>query len=110
MAGPASIAQFRRRLTLEAPTETPDGAGGVRRTFAAVAQVWGRIDPVGGEDDIRAGALGQSVTHRIALRWRAGVDASRRLRLGTRLFLIRSVWDPDERRRRLVCLCEEVKP
>ena len=109
MASPA-IAQLRRRLTLEQPVEAPDGAGGVTRSFAGAATLWGAVAPLGGDEEVRAGAVGQRVTHRIHLRWRAGLDASMRLRLGARLFLIRAVWDPDERRRRLVCLCEEGKP
>jgi SPP1 family predicted phage head-tail adaptor len=110
MAAAFSVASFRTRLVLEAPVETPDGAGGVTRAYGPAAMLWARIEPLRGDEEIRAGSLGQAISHRIALRWRAGVDASMRLRQGARVFVIRSAWDPDERRRQIVCLCEEIRP
>ena len=54
--------------------------------------------------------IGQTVTHRVTLRWRAGLTTKQRLRRGSQIFLIRGVQDPDDRRRRLICTCEEIKP
>ena len=51
-----------------------------------------------------------TATHRVTLRWRAGVDAGQRLRDGTHLYDIRAVADPDGDRRRLVCLVREIGP
>ena len=110
MAGSSSVAGLRSRLVLEAPQEKPDGAGGVTSSYAPVATLWARIEPLRGDEGVRAGSLGQAISHRITLRWRARLDASMRLRQGGRMFAIRSAWDPDERRRRIVCLCEEVRP
>jgi SPP1 family predicted phage head-tail adaptor len=106
----ADIAALRTRLVLETPVETPDGAGGVTRSWIPAATVWGHVTPTRGEDSVVAGAPGQTISHRVALRWRAGLDSSMRLKLGSRRFAIRSVYDPQERRRMLVCLCQEVKP
>lgn len=104
------VASLRHRLVLEAPVEADDGAGGRTRHYAAVASLWGRVAPLkGGEDDV-ADATGQVLTHRVWLRWRAGVDASMRLRFGERILSVRSVTDPGERRRSLVLLCQEVRP
>jgi SPP1 family predicted phage head-tail adaptor len=47
------------------------------------------------------------VTHRIVIRHRDDVVAGDRFRLGTRLFAIRGVRDPEEDGRYIVCLCEE---
>jgi hypothetical protein len=49
------------------------------------------------------------VTHKIILRWRADLTQDMRLRHHNRYFLILAIWDQDEQKRFLVCLCEEVK-
>ncbi|MCP8937785.1 phage head closure protein [Alsobacter sp. SYSU M60028] len=109
MSRPA-IADRRARVTLLAPVETPDGFGGVLRSFSPRACVWAAFEPLRAADAQVADAPGQVVTHRVTLRRDSGVDASMRLQRGARLFTVQAVFDPDERRRDLVCLCEEVKP
>lgn len=105
------VGGMRVRLVLEKPQETPDAAGGVHRTYAAAATFWARVEPLQAQERIAADSAGQSLTHRISLRWTALADASCRFRLGpSRIFTVRTVLDPDERRRWLLCLCEEVRP
>ncbi|WP_420102061.1 phage head closure protein [Bosea sp. (in: a-proteobacteria)] len=105
-----AIGGLRRRLSLEAPVETPDGLGGVTRGFVTVAAFWASVDWLGGAEQWRQGRPQQTGSHRIVLRWRAGVDAGMRLRDGARIFEIKATGDPDGSRRRLVCLADEVTP
>lgn len=107
---PQGIGRHRHRLVLEAPVLTADGAGGSQANWVTVASFWASLEWVAGEERDRAGRPEQSATHRITLRWRAGLDAGQRLRLGARIFDIRAAGDPDGDRRRLVCLVQEVKP
>lgn len=112
MAREISIARpvgaLRRRLLLEAPAEMSDGAGGQFRSFQTIAAVWAQVEWLSGDERWRGGRPEQVASHRITLRWRAGVDAGQRLRDGEQVFDIRAVGDPDGGRRRLVCLVEEV--
>jgi SPP1 family predicted phage head-tail adaptor len=105
-----SVGALRRRLVLEAPVATPDGLGGRTQIFQTVAALWAQVEWLGGGERWRLGRPEQAGSHRITLRWRAGVDAGQRLRDGARLFDIRAVADPDGGRRRLVCLAEEIAP
>lgn len=105
---PPSIGARARRFVLETPVETPDGFGGVVRTFAPGPQLWGAIEMVSGAERVRAGRGEQAVTHRVTLRYRVGVTAAMRLTRGLRRFDIRAAIDPDGRRRSLVCLVEEI--
>jgi len=99
--------RLRLRLTLEKPTPTPDGAGGFTLAFASAATLAGDVAPAKA-DERRAGeGLADLVTHRIVIRHRADVEAGDRFRLGERLFRIKSVTDPHEDRRYLICLAEE---
>ena len=99
-----------RRFTLELPLESPDGFGGVIRTYAAGPQVWGMMEMLSGAERIRADRPEQSLTHRITLRYREGVTGAMRLSAGLRRFAIRAASDPDGSRRDLVCLVEEMRP
>ena len=107
---PIPIGARGRRFVLEVPLESPDGFGGVIRTYAAGPQVWGAIELLKGDERVRAGRPEQAVTHRVTLRYRDGVTAAMRLVRGLRRFAIRSAADPDGTRRDLVCLVEEISP
>jgi SPP1 family predicted phage head-tail adaptor len=93
---------------LEVPLESPDGFGGVIRTYAAGPELWGAIELLRGDERVRAGRPEEAVTHRVTLRYRDGVTAAMRLVRGLRRFAIRSAADPDGTRRDLVCLVEEI--
>ena len=99
--------QLTARLDLEAPTEVPDGQGGVVVTWATVASLWAMIVPTSIERQEFASQNRAVVTHRITLRFRNDVTVAQRLRKGGRIFEILSIQDPDETGRYLVCLCVE---
>src|SRR3712207_2166348 len=93
---PVSIGARGHRFVLEVPLESPDGFGGVIRTYAAGPQVWGAIELLRGDERVRAGRPEQAVTHRVTLRYRDGVTAAMRLVRGLRRFAIRSAADRSE--------------
>ncbi len=99
--------QMTVRLLLEEPVNVPDGQGGATKTWAEIAAMWAKIEPVSSMVTERAGAEIGTITHRIWLRFREGVSAGQRLRKGSRLFVVKLVQDPDETGRYLTCLCEE---
>lgn len=95
--------QFTARLDLESAVELPDGQGGVTQSHAVVASLWARIEPVTAELAELGDVERQSVTHRIWLRHTDAVTPGMRFRKGARIFAIRTVHDPDDSRRYLVC-------
>lgn len=105
-----SIGELRHRLSLEAPLATPDGGGGVTRTWALVAEVWGAIRPISGSEVSEADGVAGRVSHEIWIRHRTGITPEMRFSLGARLFEIRAILDWDERHRFLRCLAEERVP
>lgn len=101
------IGAFRHRLTLEAADEVEDGAGGVVRTWQAIAQFWASIEPLSlGERLVSEKRVGL-LSHRILLRHRTDITLSHRFLLGMRVFVIRAIRDPEERGRVIECLVEE---
>lgn len=101
------VGELRHRLILEAPSETPDGAGGVVRTWTMLATVWAAIEPVRAEEQVVADRRLGVLTHRIIVRKRGDLTLNHRFRLGSRVFAIRAVRDAEERERFLECLVEE---
>jgi SPP1 family predicted phage head-tail adaptor len=105
-----AIGELRHRLVIEAPAETPDGAGGVTRTFSTIATVWAAIEPVSADGRLIADREMAALGHRIVLRRRDDLTLNHRFRLGARVFAIRVLSDPDERGEFLQCLVGEERP
>lgn len=99
--------ELNRRLTLEAPVETADGAGGVTRSYATVTTLWAAVRPASARGDVVAAATGATVTHRIVVRTRSDLTTRHRLRDGTRIFRIVALRDPDGSGRFLELAAEE---
>jgi SPP1 family predicted phage head-tail adaptor len=99
-----------RRFTVELPLESPDGFGGVTRTYRAGPQVWGAMEVLRESERVRAGRPESVVTHRVRLRSGVPVTSAMRLALGPRRFRIESAADPDGRGREIVCMVEEIGP
>ncbi|MGD9545209.1 MAG: phage head closure protein [Methylocystis sp.] len=102
------IAALRYRVTLEAPIDTPDDAGGYARSFTPVASLWARIAPSGAREDFVEQRAEQATTHIVTIRWRSDVAKDMRFVHRGRELRIQSAFDPDERRRFLICQCEEI--
>lgn len=99
--------ELRHRVALERPVDTPDGAGGASRVWTKVADLWTAITPVSVSERLAAEALEATATHRVRIRHRTDVTSDMRFVLGSRVFRVEAVSDPDQRRRWLDCLCRE---
>ena len=100
------IGALRERLTLETPVRSDDGGGGATVTWTAVADVWGAVRPITGDERLRADAVTGRVTHQVWIRYRADVVPAMRFVAGARILDIVAVLG-GSRRDRLQCLCEE---
>ncbi|HVV78375.1 MAG TPA: phage head closure protein [Pseudolabrys sp.] len=87
-----------RRLVLEAPAETDDGAGGVTRSYATVTTLWAQVTPVRARSDVAADSLAALVTHRIVVRASRTLTTLNRFRDGTRIFRIVAFRETADRR------------
>ncbi|OJY37856.1 MAG: hypothetical protein BGP06_15260 [Rhizobiales bacterium 65-9] len=110
LRGRRSAGALRHRMTLEAPVDADDGAGGLTRGYAAIDHIWASIETISADAAFADNRPGARLTRRIQIRWRADLDTGKRLRLGARIFHIRSVADADERRSRLSLTVEEETP
>jgi SPP1 family predicted phage head-tail adaptor len=99
---------LRHRLTLEAPVESSDGAGGVARSYSTVATLWAEVTPVSAAHALEAERLGARITHRIGIRFSDDITTRHRFLEGSRIFRIVSLRDRDGRKRFLQIEAEEI--
>jgi head-tail adaptor len=94
----SDIGTLNRRLVLEAPVETGDGAGGVTRSYATATTLWAQVLPIAVRADVAGDSLGAVLRHRIVMRARGGITTRHRLRDGARTYRIVGVRESADRR------------
>ena len=107
MSSRPSQGELRTRAVLEAPDDSTDDTGALVRVWRPVASIWAKLSPRRGAEFFVAGAQESVLTSEVVMRWRADIASPMRLRIGSRVLMIRGAFDPDGRRRFLVCVCEE---
>lgn len=101
-----------RKLTLEAPLRSADGAGGFNETWDALGVLWADVTARSGSERSRSGVAVSRTGYRIVVR-SAPVGSSmrpapeQRFREGARVFLIRAVAERDPDGRFLTCFADE---
>lgn len=103
----ATVGQLRRRLELQAPTDTLDAYGQATRTWATYATVWSKIEVQGGSEVTVADQQQQERTHKLTIRYWPGVVSGHRALYAGRAFNFTSVVNVDEQGRWLIIMATE---
>jgi SPP1 family predicted phage head-tail adaptor len=90
--------ELNRRLVLQQPVETADGAGGVTRSYSAVTTLWAKVEPVSARGAVVADAPGATVTHRITIRSGPELTTQHRFIEGATLYRIVTLREDATRR------------
>ena len=107
---------LRRRMALEQPARSPDGAGGFVEPWVTLGEVWVEVKAMPGREVTQGGQTLSRNAHRMMSRAAPqGADMrprpDQRLREGARIFTILAVSDSDPTGRYLTCYTqEEVAP
>lgn len=107
-----SRANKRHKIAIEKPDLVADGTGGFNPNPATggweiACEPFADIEELRAAESFFAQQIEPSATHRITIRYRAGIQTDYRIRFGARTFAILSFRDPDELNRDLVILAEE---
>ncbi|WP_061934091.1 phage head closure protein [Aureimonas sp. AU22] len=97
---------LRHRAAIERNDVVPDAMGGGQDVWVEIGETSVRLEPLAVDVDERLGQRVGTATHRVTLRARPGLDRGMAFRVGGRRFVIRTLHDPDETGRYLVCRCE----
>lgn len=100
--------QFNRKLVLEAPTRSSDGAGGFSEIWQALGIIWGEVLPRGAGREVEASELKLKITVRAAPQGAPSrPTAAMRFRDGDRVYNIDAVTEAEAAGRYLVCFVKE---
>lgn len=102
--------KLRHRVDVQSLTRGQNGFGEATMAWSTVAVRWASVEPVAGKEIMVGDQPQPQVTHRVCLRWMAGITSDCRLIHQGRAFNISAVMDKDERRRELELLCIEAGP
>ena len=92
------IGKLRHRITIEQVADSQDTDGSLIETCSSYVTAQGSIEPVSGREYFDAQVTQADVTHRIYLRYIAGVIPKMRVKYGARIFDILSVINTRERK------------
>lgn len=108
MAQCVCASDLRQRVSLQAMVSTRDRIGGQVETWTTQAVVWAQVRQASGREAWYRQQMNASAAWTISLRYRGDLTTKWRILYGDRTFEIRSVRDPDERRRFLELACDEI--
>lgn len=99
---------LRHSVTIERPPATLDDAGEQTGAWTKVIDMRASIEPLSGRELQLAREMFADQTHRIKAYFTPGLDATMRVKFGTRYFNILSVLNIEERNRWLQIECQEI--
>lgn len=97
--------QLRNRVTLERRVQGQDELGQPIDEWLALGIVPASIEPLNGREYLAAGAEQSEVTTRIRIRYFAGLLPADRVTHDATQYDIKSVIDPQTRKREIVLMC-----
>jgi SPP1 family predicted phage head-tail adaptor len=98
--------KLRHRITIQSPPD--DVAFGDKGNWTDFCTVWADIRPISGKELFEAQTIGSELSHKINIRYRAGIDSTMRIKFGDRYFYIISVINFGELNRDIQLVCKEV--
>lgn len=100
--------ELKHRISIITKTQTADGIGGFTTTDSTFAVVSAAIWPVNAKETIASQQLQERITHRVRIRYLAGVTSTMKITFGSRTFNILSIINPNEAGEMLDLLCMEI--
>jgi SPP1 family predicted phage head-tail adaptor len=79
---------LNRRVTLLAPVDSDDSAGGMARSYSAVTTLWAQVLPLSDRADVAADSLGAALRYRIVVRFRDDVTTHYQFQDGADVYRI----------------------
>ena len=98
---------MRNRVQLQSKTVTRDTFGAETITWTEEAVLWAKVEPITAREYFSSMQMQSQVTHKITIRYYAGLRTDWRVKWGSRLFDIQSALNLEERNREMTLLCTE---
>ena len=102
--------RLRQKINIVSTSSAQDTTGGqslaVTTTFAE--NIWASIEALSGVEKFAAHEFVSEVSHQVVIRYLAGVTSAMQVVFQDRQFQIHAVLNPDERKKFLILMCNEV--
>ena len=99
---------LNKKITIQKLGEAVDDFGGIiEGGYQDFTTVWASINPVTGKEAFLSNTDFATVSHKIKIRYLAGIDASMRIFWNDRVFEIKYFINYQEANREIEFLCEE---
>lgn len=102
-----SAGEMQRRITIRSVTRVDDEYGGHTEQAVDVATVWAKVEPLEGNEQLRAMQAGMTRPHRFTIRYRTGITGATEVLYDSRRFNVTSVIDVDAGHREIAILADE---
>ncbi len=100
--------KLRHRIVIQQPVESEPTATGQRDvTWVKFDKAWAEITSTPGNEGLDVRTINAQMSHRVRIRYRAGLQTTFRVLWGTRLLSLNSIVDVDNRRREQFLYCSE---
>ncbi len=100
--------KLRHRIQIYSPVETRDANGGFVRSWNLDEIVWGSVEALSGKELIEGAQVNSQVTHKVTIRYRAGMTTTMRLISRDIILNIENVINPMNTTKELVIQCKQV--
>ncbi len=97
---------LRQEVTITQESASADSQGGYGLSWTTVASVYGEVRDLSTRELLQAQQAENSAAVAIVIRWRSDVTAKMRATVGSVVYNIVGVRDPDGRSRQLILDCE----
>ena len=101
------IGDLKHRVTLQSMTKTADGMGGYTEVAKNEATVWASIWPISASEQAQAMQAVMTISHRVRIRYNEDINASWRIKFGTKYFNIVSIINPNMANKHLDLMVKE---
>lgn len=101
------IGPLNKRITVETYTKTRDVYGSEVKIWAIFTTVWASVEPLIGKEYIASKQMQAEVSHKIRVRYLAGLLPTMRIQWDGRTFTIDSILNVQERNKEIVIMASE---
>ena len=102
-----NIGKLRNRIELQSSTTTTDSVGQQSHVWTTYTTVWATIHHLTGKETLNAQQLVAEITHRVTIRYNSSLNATHRIKYGTRYFYINFINNANERNEYQEIMCKE---
>lgn len=87
---------LRHRVEVQELVQTQNSFGEMEGTYHTLASRWCAIEPLTSKELFAAMQVQSNVSHKVRMRYLAGLRPKMRFKMGTRIFNIDGRWNPSE--------------